>query len=68
MLSGPNFIETSVVAEESPFPVIASGGVRNLEDLIELEKIQNLKGAICGVSLYEKSLNLRDALSRFNKL
>tara|TARA_Y100000816_G_scaffold292261_1_gene286652 strand:+ start:1221 stop:1946 length:726 start_codon:yes stop_codon:yes gene_type:complete len=68
MLSGPNFLETSVVAEESPFPVIASGGVRNLEDLIELEKIENLKGAICGVSLYEKSLNLKDALSRFNKL
>ena len=36
MLSGPNLEETSEVAKLSPFPVIASGGVKDINDLINL--------------------------------
>ena len=38
MLSGPNLEETSEVAKLSPFPVIASGGVKDINDLIHLSK------------------------------
>ena len=51
MLSGPNLEETSELAKLSPFPVIASGGVKDINDLINLSKIPNVIGAICGVSL-----------------
>ncbi len=42
MLSGPNLEETSEVAKLSPFPVIASGGVKDINDLINLSKFQML--------------------------
>ncbi len=38
MLSGPNLEETSEVAKLSPFPVIASGGVKDINDLTNLSK------------------------------
>ena len=65
MLSGPNLEETSEIAKLSPFPVIASGGVKDTNDLINLSKIPNIIGAICGVSLYENKINLKEALKMF---
>ena len=65
MLSGPNLEETSEVAKLSPFPVIASGGVKDINDLINLSKIPNVTGAICGVSLYENKINFKEALEMF---
>jgi len=65
MLSGPNLEETFEVAKLSPFPVIASGGVKDINDLINLSKIPNVIGAICGVSLYENKINFKEALEMF---
>ncbi len=65
MLSGPNLEETSEVAKLSPFPVIASGGVKDINDLINLSKIPNVIAAICGVSLYENKINFKEALKMF---
>ena len=65
MLSGPNLEETSEVAKLSPFPVIASGGVKDINDLTNLSKIPNVTGAICGVSLYENKINFKAALEMF---
>ena len=65
MLSGPNLEETSEVAKLSPFPVIASGGVKDINDLTNLSKIPNVTGAICGVSLYENKINFKEALEMF---
>ena len=65
MLSGPNLEETSEIAKLSPFPVIASGGVKDTNDLINLSKIPNIIGAICGVSLYENKINLKEVLKMF---
>jgi phosphoribosylformimino-5-aminoimidazole carboxamide ribotide isomerase len=42
MLSGPNLKETSEVAKLSPFPVIASGGVKDINDLTNLSNIPML--------------------------
>ena len=65
MLSGPNLEETSEIAKLSSFPVIASGGVKDMNDLKNLSKIPNIIGAICGVSLYENKINLKEALKMF---
>ncbi|MFL2753936.1 MAG: 1-(5-phosphoribosyl)-5-[(5-phosphoribosylamino)methylideneamino]imidazole-4-carboxamide isomerase [Gammaproteobacteria bacterium] len=65
MMQGPNFKETKQISSNTKIPVIASGGVRNLSDLKELSKIDNIFGAICGKSLYEGTLNFSEALNYF---
>jgi phosphoribosylformimino-5-aminoimidazole carboxamide ribotide isomerase len=67
MLKGPNVDETEELANFSNIPVIASGGVRNLEDLKSLAESKKIFGAICGKSLYEGSLELDEAIKFFDK-
>ncbi len=67
MLEGPNIEETEALANFSNIPIIASGGVRNLEDLKSLAGSKKIFGAICGKSLYEGSLELEEAIKFFNK-
>ena len=64
MLVGPNLPATEEVCQVSPFPVIASGGVTNLEDLVALSRMAplGLTGAIVGKALYSGRLNYREAL------
>ena len=45
MLSGPNLLETSEVAILSPFPVIGSCGVKDINDLTNLSKIPRHKSS-----------------------
>ena len=64
MLTGPNLPALREVLDQSPIPVIASGGVATLEDL---EKIYALKhprllGVISGKALYEGRFTLQAAL------
>ena len=67
MLNGPNYEETKELADFSNIPIIASGGVRNLDDLIKLEKTKKIYGAICGRALYEGTLDLREAINFFKE-
>jgi phosphoribosylformimino-5-aminoimidazole carboxamide ribotide isomerase len=64
MLVGPNLQGTEEVCHVSPFPVTASGGVKNLEDLVALSRLAplGLTGAIVGKALYAGRLNYREAL------
>ncbi len=64
MLSGPNVEATRKLTEETGMDIIASGGVSSIEDLQELFD-QGVKGAIIGKALYEKRLDLREAVRRF---
>jgi len=68
MMQGPNIEETKQIALSTQIPVIASGGVRNLNDLIELSMINNIYGAICGKSLYEGTLDFSEATEYFKKI
>ena len=67
MLNGPNLEETKELADFSNIPIIASGGVRNLDDLIKLEETKKIYGAICGRALYEGTLDLREAINFFKE-
>jgi phosphoribosylformimino-5-aminoimidazole carboxamide ribotide isomerase len=62
MLSGPNLEQTRKLAESTDVPVIASGGVGNLEHIRQLTQLP-IWGAIVGRSLYEGKVNLPEALS-----
>ena len=61
MLTGVNAAVTQRVAEAAHVPVIASGGVKNLDDLRTLKTLgldsTRLLGAISGSALYEGTLD-----------
>ncbi len=61
--TGPNVEATRSLAESSPFPIIASGGVGTLAHLTDLAKIANVESAVVGRALYDGSLTLADAVT-----
>ncbi|GAB6076024.1 1-(5-phosphoribosyl)-5-[(5-phosphoribosylamino)methylideneamino]imidazole-4-carboxamide isomerase [Desulfurobacterium crinifex] len=63
-LTSPNFEEVEKFAKNVRKPVIASGGVSKVEDILKLSEIENVAGAIVGKALYEGKVSLREALKR----
>lgn len=65
MLSGFNAKSTEELARRVGIPVIASGGVRDLDDIRTLLKVSDagIIGAISGKSLYEGTLDYAEAVS-----
>lgn len=59
MMQGVNLDATKALAEAVAIPIIASGGVTNMDDLIELQKIEEsgISGVITGRAIYEGSLD-----------
>ena len=63
-MQGPNVAATAALARAVQIPVIASGGVSSLADLIALRDCGvALNGAISGRALYDGALDLRQALA-----
>lgn len=60
-LSGPNIEQLVEINNAVSCDITASGGVTNLDDIIAL-KNEGLYGAICGKSLYNKTLILEEAI------
>ena len=63
-LAGPNLEALRAMAEASSVPVIASGGIGTLEDILSLLTIAPLgvNGVIVGRALYDGTVNLGEAL------
>ena len=64
MLTGPNTELLVQVAERTGKPVIASGGIAELEDIVALRKLvgQGVEGAIVGKALYAGRFTLERAI------
>lgn len=62
MLLGPDVAGLAESVERSPVPVIASGGVATVDDLVALAGIPGLGGIITGKALYEGRFTLSEAL------
>lgn len=62
MMQGVNLEATKQLAEAVNIPIIASGGVTNMDDLIELQKIESsgISGVITGRAIYEGSLDFAE--------
>jgi phosphoribosylformimino-5-aminoimidazole carboxamide ribotide isomerase len=60
-LSGPALNDTKRLVRSLNIPVIASGGIRDLEDIRALAKI-GVQGVILGTALYENKFTLREAM------
>jgi len=62
MLSGPNLESTKELIEKSGLNIIASGGIRSIQDIKNIKEI-GATGAIIGKALYTGKINLREALA-----
>ncbi|PCJ22353.1 MAG: 1-(5-phosphoribosyl)-5-[(5-phosphoribosylamino)methylideneamino]imidazole-4-carboxamide isomerase [SAR86 cluster bacterium] len=67
MMQGVNIESTVELAEQSSIPVIASGGVSKLSDIVDLKAVANtatgagIMGAITGRAIYDGKLDLSEA-------
>ncbi len=64
MLQGPNVSLLHDVCARTDAPVVASGGVSTLDDIVTLARLvpQGVEGAIIGTALYTGAFSLTDAL------
>jgi len=62
LLKGVNIEATAALAEAVAIPVIASGGVAGLEDIIALRQYTKIEGVICGRAIYDGRLDLAQCL------
>lgn len=63
MMQGVNVEQTLAMAKASSIPVIASGGITNMDDIRALQAVsrQGICGAITGRAIYEGTLNMAQA-------
>lgn len=66
MLAGINIEQIKKVADNSIFPVIASGGVSGIDDIKLLRSMdhKNIKGCIVGKAIYENKINLEEVFNQ----
>jgi phosphoribosylformimino-5-aminoimidazole carboxamide ribotide isomerase len=65
MMQGVNVEQTLAMAHASSIPIIASGGITNMDDIKALCEVseQGILGAITGRAIYEGTLDVREAQS-----
>ncbi|MFN3847125.1 MAG: 1-(5-phosphoribosyl)-5-[(5-phosphoribosylamino)methylideneamino]imidazole-4-carboxamide isomerase [Paracoccaceae bacterium] len=61
-MQGPNMAATEALARSVSIPVIASGGVSTMADLVALRDTGVIAGAISGRALYDGAIDLAAAL------
>ncbi|MEN6625225.1 MAG: 1-(5-phosphoribosyl)-5-[(5-phosphoribosylamino)methylideneamino]imidazole-4-carboxamide isomerase [Candidatus Sumerlaeia bacterium] len=66
MLTGPNTAALARLADSTIMDVVASGGVSGIDDLLALQRLgkPNIIGAIIGRAIYDRKLDLREAVER----
>ena len=64
MMQGVNVEATQKLAQAINIPVIASGGVTNMDDITALQAVQDdgIMGTILGRSIYEGTIDLAEAI------
>ena len=64
MMEGPNLTALGLVAARSPYPLIASGGITRVQDLVAIKTLGGaIAGAIVGKAFYEGRLSLNTAMA-----
>ena len=57
---GVNLKETLNLVQLTKFPVIASGGISKIDDVIEIKNTEKIRGVIIGKAIYDGSINLKE--------
>ena len=68
MKQGPNFEETSKVADTSNCPVVISGGVSSIDDIKKAKELnnKNIEGIIVGKAIYDGDINLDELVKEID--
>ena len=66
MKQSPNFEETINVAEISNCPVIISGGVSSIDDIIKAKNLKNVEGIIVGKAIYDRDISLDELIKEID--
>ena len=66
MLTGPNVSATKTLSDATGLDIIASGGMSCMDDLQAISDAK-IHGAIIGKALYEKRIDLKEAIDKFEK-
>jgi phosphoribosylformimino-5-aminoimidazole carboxamide ribotide isomerase len=69
MMQGVNVEATRALANSISIPVIASGGVTNIDDIKKLNEVKSsgIEGVIIGRALYERTISLPEAQAYINE-
>jgi imidazole glycerol phosphate synthase subunit HisF len=59
---GPNVEDTADLVHAVGMPVLASGGVASVHDLVRLAQVPGVEGTVVGRALYTSAIDLGDAL------
>lgn len=62
MMAGPNFVEMEAMGRTG-LHIIASGGVSSLDDILRLQSIPGVTGAVLGKAIYTGAIDLSSALA-----
>ena len=60
--SGPNLYETSNFSNLTKIPVVVSGGISSIDDVINIKnkKLKNIEGIIIGKAIYDGSIDIKE--------
>ena len=61
MMAGPNFERTRALVDAVNIPIIAAGGITEINDILKLKEL-GVAGVIIGRALYEGRIDLQDAI------
>ena len=69
MKTSPNFGETMQIAEISNCPVVISGGVATIKDVIKCKELnnKNIEGIIVGKAIYDGEIKLDELVKEIDK-
>lgn len=65
---GPNMAATGALAREARVPVLASGGVARIEDLLALARLPGVLGTVVGRAIYTGAIDLSAAIRAVREL
>ena len=59
---GPNLEETISLSNLTKIPVLISGGISTIKDVIDIKekKLKNIEGIIVGKAIYDGSINIKE--------
>ena len=63
MLTGPDLDGLAAAARATSIPVIASGGVATLDDVVALSRVPGVAGVITGKAVYEGRFTVAEAVA-----
>ena len=66
--TGPNLQDTVNLSNLTKIPVVVSGGVSSIDDVVNIQKneFKNIEGIIIGKAIYDGNINIKELKKYYN--